>query len=60
MESGHVMSRGAVGGLCLGMIATGPSLLSTGFAGIQVMMSVPLIVACILLCAGLSTLTLLD
>ncbi len=60
LSLGQLMSRGAVAGLCLAIFATGPSLLSTGFAVIQVMMAVPLIVAFMLLGAGLSTLTLLD
>jgi hypothetical protein len=57
---GQVMSRGAVAGLCLGLLATGPSLLSSGFAVAQIMMSVPLIIALMLFGLGFSTVTLLD
>ena len=56
----QLMSRGALAGLALAALATGPSLVSTGFAVVQVLMSVPLIGAFILLGAGFSTLLLLD
>ena len=56
----QLMSRGALAGLALAVLATTPSLVSTGFAVVQVLMSVPLIVAFTLLGAGFSTLLLLD
>lgn len=57
---GQVMTRGAVAGLCLGVLATGPSLVSSGFGFPQIMMAVPLIAALVLFCAGFATVTLLD
>lgn len=57
---GQVMTRGAVAGLCLGLLATGPSLLSSDFAAVEFMLAVPLIIALMLFGLGFSTVTLLD
>ena len=57
---GKVMSRGAVAGLCLGLLATGPSLVSSHFAPVEFMLAVPIITALMLFGLGFSTVTLLD
>lgn len=60
LSPNQMMLRGALVGLGLAALATGPSLVSAGFAMAQVLMAVPLAVAFMALCAGLASFFLLD
>jgi len=55
-----VMCKGGAFGLCVSLLATVPSLISTGFAGYQVLMTVSLVVAVVLLTAGFAAFAQLD